>query len=276
MCSSVTVANALNHWEIEQRALNSMVFINTNNGIGNGFFVAPYLIVTGAHFVENSHPSNIKIKSYGTNSEIQCMEVSEILHEHFLAVLRVDTSGTVPPFADGETIYPNHEVYIASASSSIQRPIVEIKRVSRPDPRDYCRVKMKLPLMVKNDGGPVLNVSGEVVGIYFGGWALEAKPEFDFSFAVPINAVRHWIGNGQSLPISISLTQDFCKKALRKILKGNAAARKAVWLEGPNIEKYLRLPSDSSSRYKAAAIDFFRFVRKISWKDIRRVFRVIF
>ena len=275
LCSTATIVNALNHWEIKQTALNSMVFINTNNGIGNGFFVAPYLIVTGAHLVEDLR--DIRIKGYVGQEGMRFVEIAEILPEYFLAVLRVNTPGWVPPFPDSETIYPNYEVYVASGASVRQGPVVEIKRVSGSTPGDYCQVKMKLPLMVRNDGGPVLNVSGEVVGIHFGGWALEAKSEFEFSFAVPINAIRHWIGDGRSSSASIPLGNNICKNALRKILKGNAAARKAVWLENPgNIDKYLRIPGDSLPRYKTIARKFFRFVRQISWKDIRKAFPIIF
>ena len=271
LCCTPTISNALDRLEIEKSASMSMVFINTNNGIGNGFFVAPNLIVTGAHLVENLR--DIRIQGYVELEEIKLVEIVDILPEYFLAFLRVDTAGWVPPFADSETIYPNDEVYVASAASVSQGPVVEIKRVRGSTPADYCQIKMKLPLVIRNGGGLVVSLSGGVVGIHFAGWALEAKSEFKFSFVVPIKAVQDWIENGRGFEPSIPLTSNFCKNALRNILKGNAAARKAIWLEkARGVDKHLRIPGDSLSRYQAAARKFFGFVSDIPWKKIRQIF----
>ena len=272
LCSIAIIANASNHSKIEQRAFNSMVLINTNNGIGNGFYVASNLIVTGAHLVENLQ--HIRIKGYKEQKKIGFIKIVEPISDDFLAVLQVNTQGWVPPFVDSETIFLNPEVYVASGASMSQKPLVELKRVRPSKPGDYCQVKIKLPLMVRNDGGPVLNVSGEVVGVYFGGLALERNLEYKFSFVVPINAIRHLIPNGKNFLPSVPITTNYCKKALRNILKENAASRKIVWLEKGNIDRYLCIPGDSPNNLAQQV-----FKNGIPWQKIqkiRRVFQAIF
>ena len=273
LCCMATVANALNDWD-RHSAQNATVFINTKNGIGNGFFVAPYLIVTGAHLVENSPIHEIKIKGYATKSEIKCIEVVETLPQHFLAVLRVNTQGSAPVFADGNTIQSNESVYIVGYPGG-QRPF--FKPVTTLNPSGHCKVKIKLPLTIESDGGLVLNFRGQVIGIHFAGWALEAELQYKFSFAVPINALRHLIKDGHSFTISIPLTVD-CQTILRNILRGNALAKKVVWAEEVKyIDGFLRIVDDfPKSRYKERVRNFYSILREVSWKKIGKIFRIIF
>lgn len=266
-----TAVNALSDWD-KQNALNATVFINTKNGIGNGFFVAQDRIVTGAHLVEGLNIDQIKIKGYATNSEIKCRRVVQILPQHFLAILEVNTWSNVPIFGDGNTIQPNDSVHIVGyprGQKEFTKPVSVLRSSG------HCKVKIKLPLTVENDGGPVLNLRGEVIGIHFAGAILNIETNYHFSFVVPINALRNWIRDGQRFTPSVPVP-DICRPALRRILKGNAAARKVAWLEKVDPEPYLRIIDDlPTSKYLDKAKSFFSRVSKVRLKTIIKIFRAI-
>ena len=272
LCCTATIANALDESEVK----NSIVFINTKHGIGNGFFVAPYRIVTGLHLVDGLSSNQIKMKSGATNNEIKVVGTVGILPDHHLAILQVNTYGSVLPFADGNTVQPYNFVSVASYPTG-DRLFIKKDVVIYSEPIKNCKVQIKLPLVIESSGGPLLNIRGEVVAIHFAGLVVSKNINSNFSFAVPINAVRDWIPEGYSLTPAIPLG-DPCKKYLRKLLQGNAAARKTVWLENPKLkEKYLLIPGDTTgSKYASKARNFFKQLgQKISLKTLRKVFRVI-
>lgn len=162
LCYTATVANALNESEIK----NSIVFINTEHGIGNGFFVAPYTILTGLHLVEGLPGNEIKMKWGATDKEIRFVRILETLPDHLLVILEVDTYGSVLPFADGNTMQPNDPVYVAGYPTG-ERLFMKRDVVIYPEPIKNCKVQIKLPLVIESSGGPLLNIRGEVVAIHF-------------------------------------------------------------------------------------------------------------
>lgn len=266
LCCTATIANALSESEIK----NSIVFINTENGIGNGFFVAPYTIVTGLHLVEGVPDNQIRMKSGATDNEIEIrfVRILEILPDHLLVILEVDTHGSVLPFADGNTMQPNDPVYIAGSTG--ERLFIRKDVVIYPEPIKNCKVQIKLPLVIESSGGPLLNIWGEVVAIHFAGLTVGKKLNSKFSFAIPINAVSHWIQGEYRFTPTVSLGNP-CKKYLRQLLEGNAAARKAVWLERAKyIDDY------NLAKYVNKARNFFKKLgHKVSWKTLREIFRMV-
>lgn len=270
LCCTATVANALNKSEIK----NSIVFINTEHGIGNGFFVAPYTIVTGLHLVDGLPGNQIRMKWGATNNEIRVVRILDTLPDHLLVILEVDTYGSVLPFANGNTMQPNDPVHIAGYPTG-DKLFMKRDVVIYPEPIKNCKVQIKLPLVVESSGGPLLNIRGEVVAIHFAGLTVGKKINSKFSFAIPINAVSHWIQGEYRFTPAISLG-DPCKKYLRQLLRGNAAARKAVWLERVKyIDDYLDTGGDNLAKYVNKARNFFKKLgHKVSWKTLRQIFRM--
>lgn len=271
LCWTATIANALSESEIK----NSIVFINTEHGIGNGFFVAPHTIVTGLHLVEGVPGNQIRMKWGATDNEIRFVRIAEILPDHLLVILEVDTYGSVLPFADGNTMQPNDPVYVAGYPTG-DKLFIRRDVVIYPEPIKNCKVQIKLPLVIESSGGPLLNIWGEVVAIHFAGLTVGKNLNSKFSFAIPINAVSHWIQGEYRFTPTVSLGNP-CKKYLRQLLEGNAAARKAVWLENARfIDDYLKIRGDTVTKYASKARNFFkRLGQNISWKTLRKIFRMV-
>ncbi|RKU19588.1 hypothetical protein C6500_10485 [Candidatus Poribacteria bacterium] len=272
LCGTTTMANALSDSEIK----NSIVFISTEHGIGSGFFVAPYRILTGLHLVEGLTGNKIKMKWGATNNEIKFVRIAETLPDHLLVVLEVDTHGSVLSFADGNTIQPNDPIYVADYPTG-EKLFKKKEWVIYPEPIKNCKVQIKLPLVIESSGGPLLNIRGEVVAIHFAGLAIGKRLNSKFSFAIPINAVSHWLQGEYTLTPVIPLG-DPCKRYLRRLLRGNAAARKAVWLENAKyIDDYLHVSGDGFAKHVGKARNFFKQLgHNIPWKTLRKVFLTIF
>ena len=261
---TATGVNALNASEIK----DSIVFINTEHGIGNGFFVAPYRVVTGLHLVDGLPGNQIRMKWGATDNEIRVVRILQTLPNHLLVILEVDTHGSVLPFADGNTMQPNDPIYVAGYPMG-NKLFMRRGVVIYPEPIKNCKVQIKLPLVVESSGGPLLNIWGEVVAIHFAGLTVGKKINSKFSFAIPINAVSHWIQGEYRFTPAISLG-DPCKKYLRQLLRGNAAARKAVWLEKAYID------DPRIAKYANKARNFFKKIgHKVSWKTLRKIFRMV-
>ena len=205
-------AGVLTPQEIAKRALDATVLLvmkDSNGqvlGTGSGFFVQRNQIATNYHVIEGAAAGTAKRVGKETTYSIE--GVTAMDEKHDLAILRISASDVQPlPLGDSEAVNIGDAVYVTGNPEGIFEGTFSDGIISgiRGNSNNK-RLQMTAPISRGSSGGPVLNRSGEVIGvavtIFNGGQNL--------NFAVPSKYLKtlatgmppskpSWQGN---LPIS--------------------------------------------------------------------------
>ena len=274
LCCTTTVVHAqLN----QNTVLNATVFIETDIGNGTGFYVQPNLIATTFNLISNA----TEIRAYANERDIGVEAVMAYNAKRNVAILQVMEQGTPLILSQSDGPEPSETIYIAASLSKTDKRF-EFSQTIRHTSEDFCEASVKFPIIleINSAGGPVLDISGEVKGIFFIGifegeqelfeWEQELA-EFHYNFVVPVKALHDLI-NGtwrvESIPITAKL--NYCNL----ISKANAKMRRAKSSKPTTVErlrKYAKVDLEKASKLLAR-------VKKKPWSDIfkllRRIFRI--
>ena len=189
--------------EIEQTGSREDKFVKgTKVAAGSGFFVAPFLIATNIHCVVGTtwvlvDPVNLP-NAYPIESVVAFDDKID------LVILRVSVEGMPLSLADSDTVSVDEQIYAVrcvgggieekGASGAITPGTVHgIRDTDR-------HLRLKTVLSHGNSGGPVINKTGEVVGIAVAGGGsvdeLGEKHVSEFAYAIPSNAVKRLLAAG--------------------------------------------------------------------------------
>jgi hypothetical protein len=147
--------------DLARQTLPSVVAIQTADGSGSGFFVAPDLVATCFHVVRGN--GDIRLKAVGWSG--RATSVAAWDEENDLAVLRV------APSAAGRGLRIDRGPYVVGSKVVVvSSPLGLDDTVSdglisalRSDPVD--RLQFTAPISPGSSGGPIVNVRGEVTGM---------------------------------------------------------------------------------------------------------------
>ena len=269
LCCVTTVAEALSNWQ-KQNALNATVLVETDIGIGSGFYIESNLIATGLHLIAGA--TSVSAYAYGDRGkDIRVKGVTAFDANQNLAILKVDVSLPSLPLSQSDVPQSDELVYVVGYSADGGK-LFKDRSLIRHQGRDFCKARMKVPIVIESDGGPVINSKVEAIGISIAG-VLKREFEFqnlNYSFVVPSSSLRNLLRRSGKVRAftSINAELDYC--AL--IARANARVRKAERLgKGFKADKLL---SDASDDISNAAKKLAK-VKKIPWGDIARVLRAL-
>ena len=198
LCCVTTVADALPEWD---RVLNSTVFIETDVGRGSGFFVGSDRVATCYHVIAGASWGQVATKSKLFN----IVRVTKYNSEWDLAILRVKESpisrhlGESPsPLPFGEGLDEGKKVYILGASrgGELLNSSGQVSNNSSVCGQHEFNITAKT--VSGTNGGPVLNKSGEVIGI--------ATRDLLYNSAVRVDYLKYlsdWEGQGAFPPLDV-------------------------------------------------------------------------
>ncbi len=174
--------NELTAKEVYQKSESSTVQINTDTGLGSGFFIDNGKIVTNYHVIEGA--SSIDVLMYDGNK----YNVDFILgysKELDIAILQISTVNDVLPLnRHGLSIGEN--VYTLGSSRGLTDTFTNgiITNDSRIiDGVNY--IQSNAAISPGNSGGPLLNAYGEVIGIN----TMSLKDSQNLNFAINISQI---------------------------------------------------------------------------------------
>jgi hypothetical protein len=146
------------------RATPAVVRVETATSFGSGFFVAPDTILTNVHVVSDNPVVTIR---RADNTSVQA-RVDARAPDYDVAVLKVASSNRSSlflPMGSGTRARPGQEVIAMGSPLGLQntvtRGIVSALRLTGP----VVLVQTDAAINPGNSGGPLLNRSGQVVGI---------------------------------------------------------------------------------------------------------------
>ena len=204
----IAVAAALTPPEIAKIAEDSTVLLDIRDAYGkrwrgSGFFVGPNQIATNYHVIENMSIGYAKLvekeKWYG-------IKVFTVDKDRDLAVVKV-TGIDVPalPLGDSDAVQKGDKVYVMGNPQGLEGTLTEgLISAIRPEGIPLVRGKtlqMDASISKGSSGGPVLNSSGEVIGIAVAGEGF-VKPDGhvpqNLNFAIAVNYLKPLV----TMPIS--------------------------------------------------------------------------
>ena len=184
----VPLAGAQTAQQIAKRAFDSTVLLimeDTNGqpvGLGSGFFVKPQWIATNLHVIEGAASGYAKLVGQKTKYEI--VGVSAIDQKRDLAILNVTAWGPRSlTLGDSDTVLVGETVYAVGNPHGLEgtfsQGIVSGVRTVGTDKL----IQLTAPISPGSSGGPVLNDSGNVIGVSVATF----RSGQNLNFAIPSN-----------------------------------------------------------------------------------------
>jgi S1-C subfamily serine protease len=181
--------------DVISRAIPAIVSIETAQGSGSGFFVAPRTVITNRHVIQDNVSVTVRLSS----GQKLPGRVEKSSSENDLAIVRVDSAlPSQPVLALGSVndVRPGQEVIAIGLAlgvfqNSVTRGIISaIRRADRT-----VMLQTDAAINPGNSGGPLLNRHGQVVGINTlkVGGAAES-----LGFAVAADHARALLGGGRA------------------------------------------------------------------------------
>ena len=190
----ITAAIALTSQEIAQIALDSTVLLVINNtwgrsSLGSGFVVRDGQIATNYHVIEGIR--NGYAKMVGGTTEYAVEAILGVDEARDLAIVKIPGVGAPAlPLGDSDAVQIGDIVYVAGNPRGLEGTFSEgIISAIRPGGNNLVDGKvlqMTAPISPGSSGGPVLNNSGEVIGISVG----QYEGGQNLNIAIPVNYLK--------------------------------------------------------------------------------------
>jgi tetratricopeptide (TPR) repeat protein len=177
-----------------------LIYLNDSSGqptaLGSGFLIGPRLLITNAHVVDAGEPvlavGPVRIP----------LKVISIDKTNDLAELSVTADLTSKPLPlSSEIVKPGEQIYTIGNPEGLEKTISQgiVSGVRQREGRNLIQITS--PISHGSSGGPVLNSSGEVVGVAVG--MLEDGQ--NLNFAVPVACVKKLMEHQADAPAVFNL-----------------------------------------------------------------------
>ena len=188
----VPPVNAQTPQEIAKKTLAATVLLVMEDangkplGLGSGFFVDTNLIATNFHVIEGATQGIAKLVEQETEYIIEYFTAMD--EKNDLTILQVAVPDIQPlPLGDSDTVEIGDAVYVAGNpkgyfEGTFSDGIISAIRGETASKR----LQMTAPVSSGSSGGPVLNQSGEVIGVSFATF----RDGQNLNFAIPSNYLK--------------------------------------------------------------------------------------
>ena len=188
----ISLANAQTPQQIAKKALAATVLLVMEDangellGYGSGFFVDTNLIATNFHVIEGATRGTAKLVGQKTEYTIEAFTAVD--EKNDLAILQVSAPGVQPlPLVNSDTVEIGDTVYVAGnprgyLEGTFSDGIISGVRGNFAEKR----LQMTAPISSGSSGGPVLNRTGEVIGVS----VMTIEGGQNLNFAIPSNYLR--------------------------------------------------------------------------------------
>ena len=268
-------ANVPTPQQIAKKALAATVLLVMEDangellGYGSGFFVRSNQIATNFHVIDGAAQGTAK--RVGQETEYTIEGVTALDENHDLAILQVSSSGVQPLLlGDSDTVEIGDAIYVAGNPKGYFEGTFSDGIISaiRGDSASK-RLQMTAPVSSGSSGGPVLNSSGEVIGVSFATF----RGGQNLNFAIPSNYLKEMLAQmgtakplsegKQSTPAETYFLRGWVKDELGDYKGAIADYDVAIQLNPNDADAYLNrgVAKNKLGQYFAAITDFDTAIR---------------
>ena len=193
----ITVVAVPTSQEITKIALGSTVHLDFmdakgNRWTGNGFIVHKDQIATNHHIVENMSIGYAKLVGKSNKYPVKVLTIDKARDLAIVKAIGVD--GSALPLGDSDTVQTGDKIYIVGNPRGLEGTFTAgMISAIRPEgiPLVHGKVlQMDASISPGSSGGPVLNDSGEVIGISVAGYGVG---RLNLNFAIPVNYLKSMV-----------------------------------------------------------------------------------
>ena len=183
---------------IYKRTVGSTVTIETDNGLGSGFFVAPNIIATNYHVIEGATSASC----FTNNSTTKYAIDGYVAADQNVDLILLKVSGLNKPTLPmaSESVSPGQQVYVIGSPKGLPATISDGIISGMRDFEGYKLIQMTAPISPGSSGGPVMNAKGELIGISVS----QLSEGQNLNFAIPKSYLELLIQFKKEEAISIS------------------------------------------------------------------------
>ncbi|MBM3431688.1 MAG: trypsin-like peptidase domain-containing protein [Bacteroidetes bacterium] len=184
--------------QIYRNTISSTVTIETDIGLGSGFFVGQDIIATNYHVVEGATTAYC----YLNNSQNRYKIAGYVAADKSVDLILLKVEGLFrPPLKISSTnVTPGQKIYAMGSPKGLPATISDGIVSGLRDFDGYKLVQITAPISSGSSGGPILNTSGEVVGVAVGQY-VDGQ---NLNFAIPKSNLELLISFKKAYALSIS------------------------------------------------------------------------
>jgi S1-C subfamily serine protease len=184
--------------DVVSAALPAIASIATGTTVGSGFFVRPDLVVTNAHVVEGQ--SSLLLEAGGNKYTARVIMVSTGYDLAVLQVSNPNPSQATLRLGTAASVRAGKEVIaigyaLGTLSNTVTRGIVSAIRLTG----NVTLIQTDAAINHGNSGGPLLDRTGQVIGINSMG--IEKEDGQGLGFAIAVDHAKQLLA-GESMPAS--------------------------------------------------------------------------
>ena len=187
---------------IYKNAVNSTVTIDTDKGMGSGFFVGNKIIATNYHVIADATTAYC----YANNSNIMYrIEVFLAIDTSAdLVLLKVEGLNRTALKMASKSVVVGQKIFVLGSPKGLPATISDGLVSGLRNFNGHKFIQITAPISPGSSGGPILNTKGELVGVSVG----QIKGGQNLNFAVPksylqllINSKKYTVKTLTNLPI---------------------------------------------------------------------------
>jgi serine protease Do len=198
---------ALSVQELAARAKPSIVVITfagrdgDRQGLGSGVVVhSDGLIATNLHVIGEARPIKVQLAD-GRSFDVVSIEATE--RHHDLAVLKIDAHDLPAlPLGNSDELQDGQAVVAIGNPLGLERSVVAGVLSGRREVDGRNMLQLALPIERGNSGGPVLDMSGRVLGLV----TIKSLKTENLGFAAPVNQLKPLLAQPNPVPMDKWLT----------------------------------------------------------------------
>jgi hypothetical protein len=201
--------------QIADRALPSVVLVQTPTMIGTGFVVwQDGRIATNLHVIAGAKEASILLND---GRKFEQVEVLAVDQSHDLAILRVPTSGLKAlPLGDSVAVKPGEHVVAIGHPMGMGNTVSDglVSAIRKVDPK-LTLLQISVPISPGSSGGPIFNERAEVVGVA----TLYMAEGQNLNFGVPVQYLKPMLLAERGVPLA-TFAAEFAKENHDALFEG--------------------------------------------------------
>ena len=164
---------------IYKNSVNSTVTIETDKGLGSGFFVGKNIIATNYHVLADATIAYCYTNNFRTKYIIEGFLAIDTSTD--LILLKVSVLNRIPLKMALKSVQPGQKIFVLGSPKGLPATISDGLVSGLRDFAGHKFIQITAPISLGSSGGPVLNANGELVGISVG----QLNGGENLNFAIP-------------------------------------------------------------------------------------------
>lgn len=188
---------------IYRNTVNSTVTIETDIGLGSGFFIGDSIIATNFHVIEGASEAYCYTNNSSTKFKIDgYLAVDKAID---LILLKVSGFNRKAIKISLGSVEPGQKIFVMGSPKGLPATISDGIVSGLRDFEGYKLIQITAPISHGSSGGPVLDAKGELIGVSVG----QYEGGQNLNFAIPKSNIELLLNTKASHPISITTLYNF-------------------------------------------------------------------